>query len=170
MCLKWWTLGRRSAFGLTVVIGLGSSACSAEFPPTKPVASVCPLLKGEEVASILPGNDGGKEGGQEDLAQVWVRSCDYSTDLSDVGLALAGAYNDDGSDFLKTGYDAAGAGGTKESISGVGDEATFWSDEIESGITAKAKGYLVTLSALVDPKPPKSALVPLINKAIARMP
>lgn len=170
MCLQWWNLGRCAAFGLRVVIGLGLSACSSEFPPTKPVANVCSLLKGDEVTAILPGNDGGMAGGQEDVSNIWVRSCDYSTQDSYVGLAVDGALNGDGSDFLKTGYDAAGAGGTKESISGVGDEATFWSDGVETGIDAKAKGYLVILSALIQPPPPKSALVPLIDKAIARLP
>ncbi len=66
--------------------------------------------------------------------------------------------------------DSTGAGGTKEDISGVGDEATFWNDGVQVGVTAKAKGYLVIPSALVEPIPTKAALAPLANKAIARLP
>jgi hypothetical protein len=150
------------------VVGLGLSACGAEFPPSKPV-DACSLLTGDEVASILPGNDGGKPAGQENTPNVWVRSCNYFAEDSLVGLAIDGAYNSDGSDFLKMGFEAEGSGGTKESIDGVGDEAIFWTDEIESGITAKAKGRLVTLRALIDPPPGKTALVPLANRAIGRL-
>lgn len=156
---------------IVAAIAFGASGCSTEeFPPKDPLANVCSLLKGEEVAAVLPNNDGGTEGGSETLPNFWVRSCDYSGDLQNVHLAVDGALNDDGSDFLKLGFDSMGAGGTKEEISGVGEEAVFWNDGVEVGVTAKAKGYLVILSALVEPTPTKAALTPLANKAIARLP
>ncbi|HEX5102030.1 MAG TPA: hypothetical protein VFV94_21120 [Polyangiaceae bacterium] len=169
--MAWWIGGRSRTLMLGTAFAVAASGCSGEeFPPKEPLANVCSLLKGEEVATVLPDNDGGKEGGQENMPTFWVRSCDYSADLHTVHLAVDGALDDDGSDFLKMGYDAMGAGGTKEEISGVGDEAVFWSDGVEVGVTAKAKGYLVILSALVEPTPAKAALTPLANKAIARLP
>jgi len=172
MCSTWWKLKRYDALGLTLTVALGASGCKDEFPPKQPIASVCALLTGAEVAPILPDNDGGKEGGEETTAEFWARGCDYSAQdhLHSVRLSVSGAFNDDGSDLLKLGFDAAGAGGAKEDVSGVGDEATFWGDSVEAGVTARADGYLVSFSALLDPTPSKSVLVSLTNKAIARLP
>ncbi len=154
------------------MVAFGVSGCSDEFPSKQPIVHVCSLLTGAEVATILPDHDGGQEGGEETTAEFWARGCDYSAQdhLHSVRLSVSGAFNDDGSNLLKLAFDSAGAGGTKMDVSGVGDEATYWGDSVEAGVTAKAKGYLVSFSALLDPAPSKGVLVSLTNKAIGRLP
>jgi len=164
-------MGRVASLAIIVLVAFGATACSAEFPPQEPLANVCSLLKGDEVATIAPGNDGGKAAGEETMPDFWVRSCDYTTpDFHYASLAVDGASDGDGGNILKEFFNAVGVDGTKESVDGVGDEAIFWDDGVETGVTAKAKGYLVTFTALLDPPPPKSALIPLTKKAIARLP
>ena len=173
MSMDWWSSGRAASLVIAVMLGFGASACSEEdFPPKEPLAAVCPLLKGEEVAAVLPNNDGGRESGQENLPSLWVRSCSYVAwgELQAVHLAIDGALNDDGADLLKDWYDSMGGSENREEISGVGDEAVFWDDSLEVGMIAKANGYLVILTATVEPPPTKAALAPLASKAISRLP
>src|SRR3954469_20736096 len=108
MCSKWWNTRRYEALGSTLVVAFGVSGCKGEFPPTQPVANVCSLLKGAEVATILVDNDGGKEAGEETTADFWARGCDYSTadSFHSVRVSVSGAFNDDGSDLLKLGFDS----------------------------------------------------------------
>src|SRR5690242_13944478 len=98
MCVDWWVTGRYGALVFAVLLAFGASGCGGEeFPPKEPLANVCSLLKGEEVAAVLPNNDGGKDRGQENMPTFWVRSCGYSADLHYVHLAVDGALDDDGS-------------------------------------------------------------------------
>ena len=154
-------------------------AQSGAFTPAVIPSDECALLTLDDLAPILanPGTGMPEPGVTND--DVWLRDCFWHpTDANradnvfdpTVNLTVAGALNEAIAPEL-LGPPATNRGGTREELSGVGDEAAYFVTSFnESGVAANSGSYSVEVSAShIDPPVAKEAFIPLVRKVIDQL-
>ncbi len=138
---------------------------------------MCSFLDKQDMAPLLPDNDGGVVDMVQASADIWLRSCTYTGEgdqaAEDVDLIVEGAISKAGNDTLYGIADRGPGNGLKQHVDGVGETATFWTDDSlhSLGMIAAWHGRAIGITTYaVDPEPTKDQLVPLIVKVIGQLP
>jgi len=181
----------RSRFGSIVrwgasLLALGALACgsggddddqaASTFTATEPPDDVCSLLDIADMATLLSSNDGGMPDQVRADADVWLRTCTYTSDanpVQQVDLVVEGAMSQAGSDLIHEIVAEGPDGALVQHVDGVGETATYWANDGVStlGLVAAWHDYAVGVTAYsVEPTPSKDKLVPLVVKVIGKLP
>jgi hypothetical protein len=143
-------------------------------PNATPPADVCALVSLADVQAILADAQAGVVDPDltQDSADGFVRACSFKSvgfPATKIDLVVYGAKSQKGLDMIDLAVTKAPGNGTKTPVSGVGDKATFWTDDgINTlGLIAKKGDYGVDVTAyFVDPAPTQDQLSPLVKKAL----
>jgi hypothetical protein len=157
----------------------GSSIGPAMFQPAIAPESACALLTAADVATLLPNAQPGRAGRDINSQDAFIRNCSWESPgsytsnqlLPTVSLAVEGATTPDGQNSVIV-PPAIDRGGTREELSGVGDEAAYFDSEVLGtiGVVANYGNYVVELDADDFPMPPsKDAIVALVKKVIGEL-
>jgi hypothetical protein len=167
------------------MLALGALACgggdddahsTGTFTATEPPDDVCSLLDTADMATLLSSNDGGIPDQVRADADIWLRTCTYTSaanPVEQVDLVVEGAISQAGSDLIHEIVDAGPDGALIQHVDGVGETATYWADDAVStlGLVSAWHGYAVGVTAyFVEPPPSKDKLVPLVVKVIGKLP
>jgi hypothetical protein len=168
-----------------VLLALGALGCgggddddhsASTFTATEPPDDVCSLLDTADAATLLSANDGGMPDQVRADADIWLRTCTYTSDehpVQQVDLVLEGAMSQAGSDLIHKIVGEGPDGALVQHVDGVGETATYWADDAVKtlGLISAWHGYAVGVTAYsVEPPPSKDKLVPLVVKVIGKLP
>lgn len=167
------------------MLALGALSCgggdddahsTGTFTATEPPDDVCSLLDTADMATLLSSNDGGMLDQVRADADVWLRTCTYTSaanPVQQVDLIVEGAISQAGSDLIYKIVDEGPEGALMQHVDGVGETATYWADDAVStlGLVSAWHDYAVGVTAyFVEPPPSKDKLVPLVVKVMGKLP
>lgn len=150
---------------------MASSTTTSDFVPAIAPADGCTLLAIEDIRSLAPALRFTGYGEGSNGADSWLRSCTWRAGDSFVSLSLTGALTRAATrTILRTpGIDR----GQRVELVGIGDAAAYYAiPEIGyCGVEANLRSYSLDISTLdVLPLPTADAFVPLVKKALSRLP
>jgi hypothetical protein len=156
--------------------GGGDDDDHGTFTATEPPDDVCSMLASADLATLISTNDGGMPDQVQANADIWVRTCTYTSDdhpIQQVDLLLEGAMSQAGSELIHRIVSDGPGGVLTEHVDGVGETATYWADDAVStlGLISAWHDHAVGVTAyFVEPPPSKDKLVPLVVKVIGKLP
>jgi hypothetical protein len=168
-----------------LLVALGTLGCGGgddderaadTFTATEPPDDVCSLLAAVDLATLLASNDGGMPDRVQANADIWLRTCTYTSDeqpSQQVDLVLEGAMSQAGSDLIHKIVGEGPGDALTEHVDGVGETATYWADDAVRtlGLISAWHDHAIGVTAyFVDPPPSKDKLVPLVVKVIGKLP
>lgn len=167
-------LGPSGASGNTANSGstAGSPPAGGAFEAATPISDVCSLLTISDVQTVLPGARPGVEQLTPPTTDLGFWSGDCKWDVSDtsveaIELVVFGATTQPGLLGLKA---AARSGKTNSSVSGLGTEARFWTEDTDNGLWALNGSVSVDITAyFLSPMLTEAQLHPLVAKVLGEI-